>query len=150
MGYSTPTPLDELGLKAGCLPFRAIEPNCPLFGLGLHSVEHNIDAMRQRLKGDPFLETQNPCGLELAHDLDVDSLSELTTEYGIPIPFDHEVRDVIAAARKPTLRVWAQQWLQKLLPNLCSFKPPLSGNPNVKLRGAALLRRPARTTGYVS
>jgi len=117
MGFSTLTPLDELGLKAGCSPFLATYEDHLLFGRVRCSIGQNTDAMRLQLAGNPFLGIQSPCGLGLRHGLDVDLRIELSRECEIPTFFDLEEHDVVHATQMPTLRRLALRALQKLLPS---------------------------------
>lgn len=149
MEYRAHSPLDELGLKAGCLPFRATGQGYPPFYLGRRSIEHSTDAMRLRLHGAPFEGMQNPYGLEPLHGQGVSLQFSLTKEFEIPIPCGHAESAVFALSRMPTrLKMGLEvlisrlqhQWLS-LTNQLSSKSSPL--NESSKIPNVMHTARPA-------
>ena len=131
MEYSELTPLDELGLQAGCRPHLASGSSFLASPLGLCS--GGLDTGPKHLKSvDAYLEEkQNQCGSAPTHGRETFGLTELSSAFGTPTLSGLVLAERAADIRRPTLQGRVRElWLALL--RLLTNPYKISLSPNVK------------------
>ena len=131
MEYSELTPLDELGLQAGCRPHLASVPSFLVYRQGPCS--GGLTTGPKHLKSvDAYLaEKQSQCGSVRTHGQETFGLIELSSGCGTPTLSGLVVAERAADIRRPTLQGRGRElWLALL--RLLTNPYKISLSPNVK------------------